>query len=393
MLVLAACGDDDETAGTDGADPSAETSAASEAPKELSGDPVKVMTMIPLGTQALNYPELESIVKGFEAMVNDTGGIQGRPLEVIVCNEKRDANVAAACAQQAVDEGVVAMLGNASQQGAAYLPILEEADLATLGGFPYNPIDYNSPVSFATGSASLVIFEALGQWMCESDPEVVAIGVIDLPNATPNADAMKRGLATCDAEVNQVLIPFGAPDGAPFVSAMSGADGILLALDQSNLQKIIENVRAAGMDAPIGTLGLSEATIELTGDAAEGVYVFDSYPPVHSESPYVPEFLSFLEEYAPDTAPISAQGFMVYQSFEIFRAIAEDLDTLDAPSFLEALGSTSSLQVGDYDYTFDFTTPQGSDELPRIFNANVYVGQVKDGMTLLAQDEPLRPFK
>ena len=418
-LVLAACGDDDDASGGDATSPATEAPAATEAPTdtttpgesettvddtietttsetaapaEPTGEPVKVMTMIPLDTQALNYPEVEKIVNGFETMVNETGGVQGRPLEVIVCNEKRDANVAAACARQAAEEGIVAVLGNASQQGAAYLPILEEANIAALGGFPYNPIDYNSPVSFPIGSASLVIFEALGQWMCESNPETVALGVIDLPNATPNADAMKRGLASCDPEINEVLIPFGAPDGAPFVAAMSGADGILLALDQANLQKIIENVRAAGMEVPIGTLGLSEPTIKLTGEAANGVYVFDSYPPVHSTSPYVPEFLDFIERFAPDTDPINSQGFMVFQAYEIFRAIAEDLPTLDGPSFLKALGSTSSLQVGDYDYSFDFTTPQGSAELPRIFNANVYVGQVQDGVTLLAQDEPLQPF-
>ena len=176
-LLAAACGGDDdddvvvdlpatEAAGsTEGGDrrPTAgETDATTGGGEETTGggsaaapegEPIKVMTEAPVDTQLPPYPNIPAAAEVYEQYINDNGGIAGRPLEVITCDDQGDPNEGANCARQAVEEGVVAVVGSFTFDASRIIPVLEEDNIAWFGACcPLVAQEFTSPISFALGS-------------------------------------------------------------------------------------------------------------------------------------------------------------------------------------------------------------------------------------------------
>ncbi|MGK4584192.1 ABC transporter substrate-binding protein [Kitasatospora sp. HPMI-4] len=85
-------------------------------------------------------------------------GLGGRRLKVLTCNEQNTADGASACARQAVDAHVLAVIGSYSQYGDSFMPVLENARIPYLGGFGLSGADFSSPDSYpvAGGTPTLV---------------------------------------------------------------------------------------------------------------------------------------------------------------------------------------------------------------------------------------------
>ena len=128
-LIAAACGDDDDDASSASASEPAEAPAEApaeepaEAPAEEPAeepapepepepkDPIKVMVITPEDNDILIIPEARIGVQAAAERINSEGGVQGHPIEVLTCNDQNDPNTAASCAREAVDAGVVAVVG------------------------------------------------------------------------------------------------------------------------------------------------------------------------------------------------------------------------------------------------------------------------------------------
>lgn len=85
------------------------------------------MTMAPEKTKATNKPGMPAMAKAYARWINKGGGINGRKLNVITCNEQNDSVRAAECARRAVKEDVAAVVGSYSQYGRSLLSPLEAA--------------------------------------------------------------------------------------------------------------------------------------------------------------------------------------------------------------------------------------------------------------------------
>ncbi|MET8011441.1 ABC transporter substrate-binding protein [Streptomyces sp. NPDC005271] len=122
-------------------------------------DPITVMTWAPEGTKATNMPGMPAMAKAYARWVNDSGGINGRPLKIITCNERNDAIQAARCAQQAKEEKAVAVVGSYSQHGRSFISPLEVAGIPYIGGYGLTQEEFNSPYSYPVngGQAALLV--------------------------------------------------------------------------------------------------------------------------------------------------------------------------------------------------------------------------------------------
>jgi branched-chain amino acid transport system substrate-binding protein len=77
--------------------------------------------------QPLGQPEVET-VKMLEKQINDAGGINGHPLDVIMYDTKSDTATAATLANKLIEQGVVAIIGPTSTGGSmAVKPIANQA--------------------------------------------------------------------------------------------------------------------------------------------------------------------------------------------------------------------------------------------------------------------------
>ncbi|MGW3666417.1 ABC transporter substrate-binding protein [Streptomyces sp. NPDC005141] len=129
-----------------------------------SGDgPVKVMTWAPEKTSATNKPGMPALAKAYARWVNAHGGINGRRLEVLTCNDHNESVSAAHCAERAADENVVAVVGSYSQHSKSFLAPLESAGIPYIGGYGVTDDEFTSPLSYPVNGGQPALLAGLGE--------------------------------------------------------------------------------------------------------------------------------------------------------------------------------------------------------------------------------------
>ena len=127
----------------------ATTAAPSKVP---SGDPIKVLNEAPIDTNITPYPNIKEAGRIYQEWINAKGGIKGRPLQVIFCDDKNDANEAGNCARKAVEKKVVANVGSFTIDVSRGIAIYEENKIAWFGACcPIVSQENTSKVSFPMG--------------------------------------------------------------------------------------------------------------------------------------------------------------------------------------------------------------------------------------------------
>jgi ABC-type branched-subunit amino acid transport system substrate-binding protein len=126
------------------------------------------MTWAPEKTNATNKPGMPALAKAYARWVNAHGGINGRQLEVLTCNDHNDPIDAAHCAERAADEGVVAVVGSYSQHSRSFLAPLESAGIAYIGGFGVTDDEFTSPLSYPVNGGQPALLAGLGQQLGKS---------------------------------------------------------------------------------------------------------------------------------------------------------------------------------------------------------------------------------
>ena len=153
-LIAAACGgdDDNDTSADTGSD-EASGEASEETAEAPTGEPLKVMTVTTLNAAGPTYQNIANTAEVYEEYINARGGIAGRPLEVTVCDEQFDPAVATTCARQAVDEGMVSIVGSFTFFAESIVPVIAESDITWFGPCcPITPSELTSPHSFPIGN-------------------------------------------------------------------------------------------------------------------------------------------------------------------------------------------------------------------------------------------------
>jgi ABC-type branched-subunit amino acid transport system substrate-binding protein len=189
--------------------------------KQLSGAPIVIYSISTESGSAI-APLSEEEQRGGEAAadyVNAHGGVDGRPIKIVTCDEQYSAAGALSCAQQAVAAHAVAVAGFSFFLGASGLTTLESAGIPSLN-VPSNPAEYTNPISFPIyggsqsfgGSLALIaadVIKATSMVVVSPDDAASHETVAGLQAL---ANAKKLGL-----RVSAVYIPPTAPDVTPYV--------------------------------------------------------------------------------------------------------------------------------------------------------------------------------
>ncbi|MEU0965234.1 ABC transporter substrate-binding protein [Streptomyces sp. NPDC005917] len=137
----------------------------------LSGsgdDEIKVMTWAPQNTSATNKPGMPAMASAIVRWINSQGGISGRKLKLLTCNDNNTSVGAANCAQKAADQNVVAVVGSYSQFGDSYFAPLEGAAIPYIGGYGASNQEFTSPVSYPVNGGQLTLLAGLGEALAGS---------------------------------------------------------------------------------------------------------------------------------------------------------------------------------------------------------------------------------
>lgn len=424
-MVAAACGSDNKSSETTAAPATTgaatETTGASEtsAPAETTpetfapptGEPIKIGTTLWTAEMVSLTIKLPGIKAAIE-QINAHGGINGRPLEFDYCGAT-DANTGEACARQMVADGVVATIEDANMLAEANsTKILNDAGIAQIDPFingadslnspnvfmmcPPTPIDYAAVVGYAK-EAGLKTVHFLAGEMSQSDNSV---------NSATTA-AQYYGLET----TGRTGIPMTAADYLPQMQEAANVNSdVNLAIIAPFMTNLL--LQAADQLGVPAKLGLGEGQFNAdqlaqygkSGGALDGSLLVSCVPPYSAADKYpkVKEGLDAINAYYEETkdelaAPnkLTTYAMRSYIAVQAFATMARGLDEVTAESVLAALQSPdTSIDLGlDHPWTPATKGPEG---YASVSNTWEYLCTVKDGKSVLFQDEPIDaalPFK
>jgi branched-chain amino acid transport system substrate-binding protein len=397
-LSAAACGDDDDadtteatTAGTE-ASTSESTPVATEAPtsepsgEAPTGDPIKVMTVTTLNAAGPVYPNIANTADAYATYINARGGIAGRPLEVTVCDEQFDPAIATTCARQAVEEGMVSVVGSFTFFAESIVPVIAESNITWFGECcPITPSELTSPHSFPIGNQPMYAVGAVKRAIddgCENINAVIIEGA-DAIFVPPMENAI-GALGKSFGDV--IILPATAQDySAEVAQATTGADCVIGIVSETPYITWNTAWTQSGTDArQYGPQGnLNEISAAGNEEATDGDVIAGMYPDISTE-PWA-EYRLALEEGGFDTTELdynSLGGMGTWAAFVAFTQIAETIDgDITAESFFEAASNTSELDLNGMVPVLDFTQEwtDGLEGYQRLFNRSVVFSTLENG--------------
>jgi ABC-type branched-subunit amino acid transport system substrate-binding protein len=338
---------------------------------QSSASPIVIGMESAVHTSLVTYgPGAVAGLQGYVRAVNKSGGINGHPVKVFVCDTQEQPNLEISCARQAVAQHVVAMVGsNIVYQGAQYEKILSAAHIADVENSGPLPTNYGGsntfPITWETGS----FMPCVNQLIAKAAHGTKVVAVQNL--VTQVAQFFNPLMAnTTKASGVKWLPPITAPanvsDFSPYVAQAqkSGADIVVSMLVGSGPQAFVRASSAAGTKYAICTaLGLSgSGGWAGTGSAGDNLYVGATFPPLSSDLPLMKQFnADMVAEKASgdngaDTSPakFTAQMMTSWLAGLTFKQVAESISgTIDAPAFLKAI-STAKVTFGGILPDIDF---------------------------------------
>jgi branched-chain amino acid transport system substrate-binding protein len=268
---LVACGDDD-SGSSDGGTAAADTAAGGAA----SGEPIKIGNITAItGFGGIFEPFLEGL-QSYVDWKNENGGVDGRPLELISLDDGGDPAKNAALARQLVDEdGVVALVGEATPAGGGGQKFLEQKGVASLGGWAVDAT-WTSPNMFQivsgpyTGPDETCPGWASDMAKAEGATTVAYIG-LDFPLGKLDIDchAAKGEAIGLDVVTGTIYQALDQADYRPAVRRMmdAGAEDIIASIGLDGVTKLVQAAEQLGFTGKIFTTGgLGDAFVNNIGE-------------------------------------------------------------------------------------------------------------------------------
>lgn len=380
-VALSACGGDDSSGGSSG---SGDGGGGSQA-KKLSGEPIKAMTIASVNTEGPPFPAIPETAKLYEKWVNDNGGIKGRPLQVITCDDRGVAPGATDCARQAVQQKVAAVVGSYTFAAESIVPVLEKGNVAWFGMCcPGTPSELTSKASFPVGSGPLYSTGFTKRAIEDGCKKINAVVIDGAQPYIPLMDGAMKAAGKSFAK-KPIILPATSQDYSPQVAEATGggADCVLMVVSEGPYTAWMgpwaQSGTKARMYGPQGNL--DSVSIKGNEQAAEGSVIAGSYPDL-STAPWK-DFRAAIDQYNPpdDLDYNSLAGMGTWAGYTAFKKIIEGMSgTVDGKSFMDAAAGTSSLDMGGMVPPLDFTKEWSANPpYRRLVNHGVVFSQVKDG--------------
>jgi branched-chain amino acid transport system substrate-binding protein len=291
-LVLAACGGEDPASpggeptadaaadGGEGATPDGtEEDGDDGAEAGADGEPIQVGVLMDLSQTFafIGTPTLAGVRTATDA-INRAGGIDGRPIELVVQDDRTDAENARTSFRQLVDGGVVAVIGpNASSTLVPLAPVIEESQvpnlsLAAVADLHRPARPYLYAVGLHVADSALIDVQFMRQYAEENgieSPRVAALS-LDTPAVQEFRDMLEDAVPDFGELVSNEVVAVDATDMASSVLPVAQADPdfVPVGLLGTQLPGAVSSLRDRGSDAPVINyfVASDQATFEAVDD-------------------------------------------------------------------------------------------------------------------------------
>jgi len=300
---------------------------------KATGDPLVLGMINQENTAAGSFPELSVAAKAAADYVNDElGGVDGRPIEIEVCNTKFSPEGSTACAQKFVQEKVPAVLGGIDVFGNG-IDTLSDNEIPFVGGIPVSQSAVTKPYSFQWSGGTWGANIAFADYAAtELKAKRVAIVYAEFG---PISDSAKYGETTLHKlgvdDVTLVPYPIMATDLTSPLQAAAAAkpDAVFILAADTGCKGAFDGRETVGITAPTFYVGACAAPkiVEEAGKArTDGAY-FNVEGPVDAQDPDPDAVLytAVLEKYANGLSPAGA-GTVTFRSFMNLYRVLMGLD-------------------------------------------------------------------
>ncbi|MFH0520884.1 ABC transporter substrate-binding protein [Streptomyces sp. M41] len=371
-----------------------------------SGDgPITVMTWAPQNTKATNKPGMPAFAQAYARWINAHGGIDGRQLRVLTCNDHNDSVSAAKCADRAVEENVVAVVGSYSQYGDTFLPSLEGAGIPYIGGYGVTSAEFTSPLSYPVNGGQPSLLAGLGRELARSCGPVTLVrpDTIAGDELAPLLDSGLRAgghITSSDTLADEDATEYGsqAVRALEFSARDQTEPGCVVPALGDRTTTFMDSFRRAGTDYPevrtATVLGSVDQTVINAGGGAtspyEGSYITGWYP-VASDPRWDAMKKVINEEAFGDNRidPADAGVQTTWIAYTVFKKAVESLGDgeVTADAVRGALNDGLKVSTGGLTppLRWKFQDVLAAIGYPRLVNREVTLQVVRDGRLVAAR--------
>jgi ABC-type branched-subunit amino acid transport system substrate-binding protein len=362
-LTLAACGGD-EKGGTAG-----------------GGETVTIMAFGSFSNPPFVLPEIVTGAQAAVDRVNADGGVGGRQLELLTCDDEGNPNGAAACGRKAVEEDVAAVVGAFTLFGDSVIPLLERGKIPYVLPTAISTMENNSPVSFPVGSGATASAGALTA-LAESGCRQVAALNTDVAPARFAHDAYVVPAAeAAGIEVEPFYVPVTTTDIGPTVSQAlaSGADCFQLGVGAQLSSSALVSLAQSGASVTSGSnaLALPESILAQIPKESRGFLAVSNYAYPSTGDPVALQVQEDMAAIDPD-APVNDASINAYAAVLVFQQAAEGLDEITGAAVLEALDGMDTIDVGLFPAA-DLADAGFISDVPRLAASTLRVYRAENG--------------
>ncbi|MER7374662.1 ABC transporter substrate-binding protein [Streptomyces lanatus] len=367
-------------------------------------DTITVMTWAPQDTKATNKPGMPAFAQAYARWVNAKGGIGGRKLKVLTCNDRNDSVAAARCADRAVEENVVAVIGSYSQYGDTFLPSLEGAGIPYIGGYGITNAEFTSPLSYPVNGGQPTLLAGLGKELARDCGRIAlirpdTIAGDELPPLLNSGLRAGRHPSAADQLADEDATEYDGQAVRALSSSTTGTSdtGCVVPALGDRTSTFMDSFRRAREEYPevrtATVLGsVDQTVINATGGAStyDGSYITGWYP-VASDPRWDAMKKVISEEAFGDNRidPADAGVQTTWIAYRVFQKAVESLGDgeVSAESVRGALNGGLKVSTGGLTPTLQwkFQDVLAAVGYPRLVNRAVTLQVVRDGRLVAAR--------
>jgi ABC-type branched-subunit amino acid transport system substrate-binding protein len=354
-----------------------------------SASPIKIMDITTLTSpgQSLNVlPESPAAANAAANAINAKGGIDGHPIQIIVCNDQANPDQAAVCGRDAVSDRVVAVTSQ-SVLSASYINELKAANIPLVGNLVVGAADFTSPLSFPIGASSLSIFPAGALGLIKDGDTKIAILRLATSLDTITDDATKAAIKSGGGTlVADVAVPTAVTDYGSYAQQLkqSGANGVVLIESDAAQVGVIQAAAEIGYHPrwAFDYGSLTNSQLKQLESLVDGSVVSSTLPLVTDTA--LPGIKTFIAQMKAEQPHDAAASTLDPTSLGVWLAIYAITGTLagthgDITSMvmLQKLRALHSLNLQDL-LTWE-PNHTGPNPQPRVSTGVIYLSQIQNG--------------
>jgi branched-chain amino acid transport system substrate-binding protein len=267
---------------------------------------VKIGSIFNIGTAVGNFDEDQGALQAAVRAVNAAGGIDGKEVQLDICNENADPNQARACARKLISDKVIATVGNQVVTAEAdVIKILAAAGIPSVAPVSFSGAALSDPNSYLLAPYGDFTNAAEAYLSAKFGGKRVAQILLDSPltaNYTPVVQAVTNASGGTFVGTVKVSITTSDPSTQAAALVALNPDTVILNGPPPVDHALVSDMASLGYTGKFMSPGTEfyESDLKALGSVADQVITSMSYPPLTATS--IRGIKDFLADMAADKA-------------------------------------------------------------------------------------------